>query len=824
MGINLGGQREGQTGVCERRWPIFCLGAVGLCVIGMQPLLFGALIRDTSLTLPDLAVALTLEIVLAGLSSLYSGFWRRHIRAKTVVLLLLLTVMDLMSAGTGSAFMYTLVRALAGIAEGGLLALATAVIVQSPMPQRTGGHFVLMQSGLQGLLALLLALFVVPFGGTASAFIVLSALTLSSVWLVPLLPQSLGVWADADQGGDKTVATGTPGQSALTLGHIFFFFLFIGAAWGFIEPMGVQNRVSPDEIWRVSAMGLAVQLVGAVAATWFAGPQKLYPVIAIATLAGLLACWLLFLKSDLLLFSVAVLIVSFLWRFIMPFQIGLTASVDPSRRTVLLVPAAQLIGAALGPIAASVFASGKDASMVPLFGAGCLILSLSLLGFCRQAMTTDGLAAGARGDGKDLWRNWSGSVRANPQAIARPATLEELKETICNTPGPVRIAGSGHSFTPLAASAGTIIDMREFSGFISHDAATLQATFGAATKLGLLTPALRRAGQGLPNMGDIDKQSFAGALGTATHGTGLSLGAFHTQVERMSLVDGRGTLRTIDRLQQPDLLHATGVTLGLFGALTEVTIQNVPTYNLRRRRRIVPLEQILFEFDGFMRGHRSAEFFFVPFSGQVMLSTCDLTTDAPTERPTEDDEAALTILKRLRTTLGWAPWVRRKLIGSALRDIPPEDFVQEWQNVYTSERITRFNEMEYHLPFEAGAAALRDVITLSESRFPEVYFPFEVRSVAADDFWLSPFYRRPTCSIAIHHDATEDPTAFMREAEAIFRRYDGRPHWGKMHNLTHREISGLYPRFDDAMAVRREFDPKNRFITPYMASLFGIAA
>ncbi len=96
-----------------------------------------------------------------------------------------------------------------------------------------------------------------------------------------------------------------------------------------------------------------------------------------------------------------------------------------------------------------------------------------------------------------------------------------------------------------------------------------------------------------------------------------------------------------------------------------------------------------------------------------------------------------------------------------------------------SERRTRFNEMEYHLPFEVGAKALREILSMMERDFPEVYFPLEVRSVMADETWLSPFYRRATCSIAVHHDAAEDPTAFFNAVEPIFRKYDGRPHWGK---------------------------------------------
>jgi FAD-linked oxidoreductase len=223
-----------------------------------------------------------------------------------------------------------------------------------------------------------------------------------------------------------------------------------------------------------------------------------------------------------------------------------------------------------------------------------------------------------------------------------------------------------------------------------------------------------------------------------------------------------------------------------------------------------------------MQAHRSAEFYFIPFSGSAMFLASDITDEPVTARPPEDDEDGLKTLKTLRNTLRYIPWARRKLIGSAMRRLPREDYVEDWLNVYTSDRRTRFNEMEYHLPLEEGPKALAEIITLTEKHFPEVYFPMEVRTVAPDDYWLSPFYHRPTCSIAIHHDAAENPLAYQRAAEPIFRRYGGRPHWGKMHSLTAAELSRLYPRWKDAMDVRRDIDPDNRFVTPYIARLIGL--
>lgn len=419
------------------------------------------------------------------------------------------------------------------------------------------------------------------------------------------------------------------------------------------------------------------------------------------------------------------------------------------------------------------------------------------------------------------WSNWSGSVQSRPKAIEAPRTIEALSEVIKSAPGPIRIAGSGHSFTPLVESDGTILDLSAFSGLSAHDPTSLTATVGAGTKLADLTRLLHDVGQGLPNMGDIDKQALGGALGTATHGTGPQLGAYHTQLQGMTFVDGRGAVRALTEEADADMIRATGVALGAFGALTEVTIQNIATYRLHKRRWSMPIGDMLADFDSFYSGCRSAEFYFIPFSGHALCLASDITGAPVSTRPPEEDEDGIATLRMARNFTSWFPWLRRTLIGNALGKLPDEDYVEDWLKVYTSERQTRFNEMEYHLPYEEGPKALAEIITLAEKHFPEVYFPMEVRSVKADDFWLSPFYQRKTCSIAIHHDAKQDPKAFFAAAEPIFRKYGGRPHWGKMHSLTADDFAAIYPRWKDAMEVRRDIDPDNRFMSPYLTRILG---
>ena len=148
----------------------------------------------------------------------------------------------------------------------------------------------------------------------------------------------------------------------------------------------------------------------------------------------------------------------------------------------------------------------------------------------RRQLLAGGLLAGLFG-GRSLaqtsateWYNWSGALSCTPAGRFRPASEGELMNFLASTSGPVRPVGSGHSFAPLVPTDGHIIVIDQLAGLIRHDAEAMQATFGAGTRLSDLGAPLEALGQAMFNMPDIDRQTFAGAVATATHGTGLSLG------------------------------------------------------------------------------------------------------------------------------------------------------------------------------------------------------------------------------------------------------------------------------------------------------------
>jgi FAD-linked oxidoreductase len=419
------------------------------------------------------------------------------------------------------------------------------------------------------------------------------------------------------------------------------------------------------------------------------------------------------------------------------------------------------------------------------------------------------------------WRNWSGSQQCLPAARSAPATVAELQELIASAKGTVRAVGAGHSFTALVPTDGTIVSLSRIGGVVSHDSQTLQATLWAGSRLGDIGQPLEDAGQALVNMPDIDEQTLAGCLATATHGTGAGIGCMSTFIEGLQLVDARGDLVDCDANNNPELFQAAKVSLGALGVITQVRLQNVAPYRLRRETVWRSFEEILELADSMAEQHRNFEFYYIPFSGMGFTDVHDITSEPLGSTEKIDSNESVQELKLVRDWLQGSPKLRELVLSSIVKTLDDEVMVESsWKN-YASERNVRFNEMEYHLPREHGLQAMREVRAALETQHPEVFFPIEVRFIKGDDIWLSPFHQRDTCSIAVHRYFEEDYKPYFTTIEPIFRKYEGRPHWGKLNTLQRDDLRKLYPRWDDFVEVRRTIDPNGRFLNPYLAGLFG---
>ncbi|WP_192179622.1 MFS transporter [Mesorhizobium amorphae] len=353
------------------------IGSVGLLILGLQPVLLGALYTEGHVTGDELALVATAEMIAIAVGSAIVAMLlaARNMRWKSAVLLILLALANWWTAYAVSPNSLIAARAVAGLAEGGLVAVATELIARSRRAERIGGYFVTIQTLMQCALALGLALYVIPAAGSAGGFIALVLVCLASLVIAWKVPDD---YADLPKEEHLANVLTLPSMTALL--SVFCYFMFFGAVWAFLEPLGAQYGIDGRTVGLIVSASLAVQVLGAMTATAFEARIDYRLAIAAIGAVALVSSLVLAGGPGLTTFWVAALVMGFILLFIVPYQIRLAITADETRTAVLLVPAAQLFGLAIGPIAASLLIDGKDFRPVPEFAAASALASVVLLG------------------------------------------------------------------------------------------------------------------------------------------------------------------------------------------------------------------------------------------------------------------------------------------------------------------------------------------------------------------------------------------------------------------------------------------------------------
>jgi L-gulono-1,4-lactone dehydrogenase len=427
------------------------------------------------------------------------------------------------------------------------------------------------------------------------------------------------------------------------------------------------------------------------------------------------------------------------------------------------------------------------------------------------------------------WRNWTGDQSCRPAAVAAPANREDLAAAIAAAAAAgrtVSVAGSGHSFTEAALSDGTLIHLGALRGVLEADAATGLVRVGGGTVLGDLNEELARLGLAMENLGDIDRQTIAGAISTGTHGTGAGLRNVSAQVEAIELVLGDGSVRELSATGDPELLRAARVGVGALGAISAVTLRCVPAFTLRRVDEPRPREGVLDEFEQLVAAHDHFELFTFPYSDLALVLERDRTEEPRRPRPRaaaflNDVVLENWALEALSATGRALPAAIPALSRLAGRLASGGTTIERSDRVFVNERRVRFTEMEYALPRQHGPEAARRVVEWVRSNRYPVFFPIEMRVSAGDDALLSPAHERDSAYVAVHQYRGMEWCPYFEAVEEIMSSYGGRPHWGKRHFQTAATLAPLYPRWAEFEAARDELDPGRIFANEYTARVLG---
>jgi alditol oxidase len=399
--------------------------------------------------------------------------------------------------------------------------------------------------------------------------------------------------------------------------------------------------------------------------------------------------------------------------------------------------------------------------------------------------------------------NWAGTYTYRARTVHRPSTLEQVREIVAHSPR-VRVLGSRHSFTDIADSAELLtLDGLPTEVTVDHAAGTV--SLSAGLRYGDLAEALNAEGVALANLASLPHISVAGAVATATHGSGDGQGNLATAVAGLEMVTSTGGVITAARGDAD--FDGLVVGLGALGAVTRLTLDVEPAYRVRQRVFEGLAWDALFEhFDEISARGYSVSVFgrWGETAEQVWVKS--RVTDAP--EPVRGD-----LFGAIAATVD-----RHPILGIDAANCSPQLGVPgPW-----SDRLSHFRmgftpssgeeiQSEYLVPRRHAVAAIRAVHGLAATVAPLLHVS-EIRTVAADRLWMSPQYGQDT--IGIHFTWKREPQAVQRvlvDVEAALAPFEARPHWGKLFLADAELIARRYERLPDFTGLVARLDPRGAF-------------
>jgi FAD/FMN-containing dehydrogenase len=403
----------------------------------------------------------------------------------------------------------------------------------------------------------------------------------------------------------------------------------------------------------------------------------------------------------------------------------------------------------------------------------------------------------------NVWTNWVGNQSFTPGFAAAVRDEEEVAALVrgaSERASAVRVAGATHSFTPIVETDGLLLDLSRLRGVVATDPEQKRATALAGTLVRDFYEPLWAQGLALKNQGDIDTQQIAGAVATATHGSGIRNTCFSGVVRGVRLVTATGEVREIDE-SEPDLLRAAQVSIGMLGVMTRLELEVTDSYRLTEQIDLWSWEEVLERWDELVHEHRHFGFFWLP----------------------AEESAALYNLASHDQTMADKCYV--KIYDDAAPD-QPDSAVQgrrtdRCYRIYPMVYDPNFHELEYFVPLELGPDALSAMRDLMLRSLPDSVFPLEVRTVGPDDAYLSPNYKAATTVISVSGKPGTDYWGYLRSVDALLSDFSARVHWGKLHFLTPERLHALYPEAETFINLRRELDPGGMFLNDHLRELFA---
>lgn len=410
-------------------------------------------------------------------------------------------------------------------------------------------------------------------------------------------------------------------------------------------------------------------------------------------------------------------------------------------------------------------------------------------------------------------RNWAGNYKYSTDRLHFPKNVEEVKELVTRYDS-LKVLGTRHSFNGIADSTENLISLRHLDRVVTLDRERQTVTVEGGIKYGDLCSYLHRNGYALHNMASLPHISVAGACATATHGSGDQNGSLATAVRDMEIVTGDGEAVFFSREHHKDCFDGVVVGLGGLGVVTKITLQVIPIFHMRQDvYEKLPLESLKDHFDDVFSSAYSVSLF-TNWQGssfnQVWLKSC--LTDGDSYKPKPEFYGAI------RATMNQHPVQGLETVNCTEQmgiKGPWYERLPHFRMDFTPSHGAEL-QSEYIIPRKYGYDALCAINQMSQDLVPYLLVS-EIRTIAADDLWMSPFYKQE--SVAIHFtwkDDWESVQKILPMIEEQLASFHVRPHWGKLFTMSPVLLQSRYEKLPDFQQLLSHYDPKGKFRNDYL--------
>lgn len=409
-------------------------------------------------------------------------------------------------------------------------------------------------------------------------------------------------------------------------------------------------------------------------------------------------------------------------------------------------------------------------------------------------------------------RNWAGNLEFSTGEVHYPETVEQVQDIVRKV-SRLRALGSQHSFNTIADSKDNLVSSRKLNKILSLDKIQNTVTVEAGIKYGELVQYLHDNGYALHNLASLPHISVAGSIATATHGSGVNNGNLATSVAALELVNGAGDLVRLSR-KDGDVFRGAVVALGALGFVTKITLDLLPTFNMKQVvYRNLPMDALKENFGAIMSSGYSVSLFTdwsdrninevwikrradeaddAPFPGELYAATLAEKNLHPVE-----DQPAESCTEQMGVP---GPWFER---------------MPHFKMGFTPSTGVEL-QSEYFVSLEDGYEAMMAVETMHDKITPHLFIS-EIRTIAADDLWMSPCYKK-NC-VAIHTTWKQEWDTVINllpQMEALLAPFNARPHWGKLFTISPSVLQQRIEKLEDFKALVKQYDPEGKFRNEFL--------